>query len=158
MSWSAAAGFFLSERERKLERVSEATKYCFFACDSTVTVVCQYAMQQRGALARHTGRGSVRTYIYIYPSWWASVQGVENRRPSYCDRYTAWRDTAPLAAQSEDLRPYWRGTSGRSKEDQASFFVACGGDARGIPCVSRHMVFFSGDDVFDVAPCAAVVI
>ena len=50
---------------------------------------------------------------------------------SYCDRYTAWRDTAPLAAQSEDLRPYWRGTSGRSKEDQASFFVACGGGARG---------------------------
>lgn len=27
-------------------------------------------------------------------------------------------------AQSEDLRPYWRGTSGRSKDEQAQFFAA----------------------------------
>ena len=32
------------------------------------------------------------------------------------------------AAQCESLRPYWRGTAGRSKEEQAKHFARCGGD------------------------------
>lgn len=86
-------------------------------------------------LSSHVGGHVYAGNVIVYGSGSASgtwFGGVHEQR---VEQLLAGIDAAERAgidpAQSEDLRPYWRGTSGRSKEDQASFFVACGGGARG---------------------------
>ena len=86
-------------------------------------------------LSSHVGGHLYAGNVIVYGSGSASgtwFGGVHEQRVEQLLAGIAAAERAGIdPAQSEDLRPYWRGTSGRSKEDQASFFVACGGGARG---------------------------